>query len=227
MAIALQSKSRTAVHAAGLCSFSFSFWLLTQLTNKADNAFGWHFMYLTIIGLGLSAMVYFLALLHDIRPHPGIDHAKQLCLVVAYPIEALITILYWSIVLYDDHLMHGDDQERLPFLLDATYHLFPAIALWIEFLAFSDNFKRSIKHIYVIYSFALLYGIWLQVCYYYNGFWPYPFFHLMEHHHRVAVYLSSATLCSFIYMTGATVHTRLHLAKQHLLHQVKQSDKLL
>ncbi|KAI8055433.1 FAR-17a/AIG1-like protein, partial [Syncephalis plumigaleata] len=157
--------------------------------------------YLTIIGLGLSAIVYFLALLHDIRPHPS----KCIDIYTSYlhvPIEALITILYWSIVLYDDTLMHGDDQERLPFLLDATYHLFPAVALLIEFLAFSNNFKHSIKHIYVIYSFALLYGVWLQVCYYYNGFWPYPFFHLMEHHHRVAVYLSSATLCSFIYITG-------------------------
>ncbi|KAI9595573.1 FAR-17a/AIG1-like protein [Syncephalis fuscata] len=202
----LQSKSRTAVHAAGLSSFSFSFWLLTQLTNKADNAFGWHFIYLTIIGLGLSALVYFLALLHDIRPNP-----RKLF------IEALITLLYWSIVLYDDTLMHGDDQEKLPFLLDATYHLLPAIALWIEFLAYSNNFKHSIKHIYVIYSFALLYGIWLQVCYYYNGFWPYPFFGLMDHHHRLAVYLSSATICSFIYITGATLHKKLHAPNDKLL----------
>jgi hypothetical protein len=48
---------------------------------------------------------------------------------------------------------------RLPFLLDATYHLFPVVALLIEFLAFNNNFKRSTKHIYVIYSFALLYGV--------------------------------------------------------------------
>ncbi|RKP10242.1 FAR-17a/AIG1-like protein [Thamnocephalis sphaerospora] len=162
---------RPALHAASIASFTYSFWLLTQLTNKADDAFGWHFIYLTILGLGLSLLVFALALVHDMTLISAVDRIKRAVLVLAFPLEALISLLYWGIVLYDDSLMHGEGQERLPFLQDAGYHLLPVLALWCELLVYSSNFKRSIKHAQAIIGFAVLYGAWLQVCYHQNGFW--------------------------------------------------------
>src|SRR5271170_1298810 len=46
------------VHLVGLASFTVSFrWLLTN-PNPANDAYGWHFQYLTIIGLLLSTITF-------------------------------------------------------------------------------------------------------------------------------------------------------------------------
>jgi hypothetical protein len=50
----LHSPSRTfslILHAVGLCSFANSFYYLQTHPNPINQSYGWHFQYLTILGM--------------------------------------------------------------------------------------------------------------------------------------------------------------------------------
>lgn len=69
---------------------------LTQQFNS-NESYGWHFQYLTIIGLALSTLTFAFGLLADITLSRRLFAVKNALSVASAPIECLISILYWGL----------------------------------------------------------------------------------------------------------------------------------
>jgi hypothetical protein len=63
----------------------------------SNDSYGWHFQYLTIIGLALSTLTFAFGLLADITLSRRLFAVKNALSVASAPIECLITILYWGL----------------------------------------------------------------------------------------------------------------------------------
>ena len=69
---------------------------LTKTANS-NESYGWHFQYLTIIGLALSTLTFTFGLLADITLSRRLFAVKNALSVASAPIECLISILYWGL----------------------------------------------------------------------------------------------------------------------------------
>lgn len=116
--------------------------------------------------------------------------------------EGLISLLYWSMVFLEPTLLIPEDMPPIPVVVDCALHLYPALFLWIDFLVFNINFKRSPRHVAVIYGFAMFYLAWSWLCQTQNGHWPYPFLDKLTPVPRAGFYLFCGTLCWIIYEAG-------------------------
>ena len=68
-----------------------------MLIHPSNEAFGWHFQYLTVIGLGLSTLTFACGLLADVTLSQRLFLAKNLLSVCSCPMEVLISVLYWGL----------------------------------------------------------------------------------------------------------------------------------
>ncbi|RHZ86438.1 hypothetical protein Glove_51g82 [Diversispora epigaea] len=197
---------RILLHTSGIFSFSYSFYILPSLKRSQNLIF--EFTHLTIIGLLFSLVAFVLALLYDIFTKSRvISILKNIFTAVSVPLEGLISLMYWSLILYDEKLILEPGNARLPFLIDLGFHLIPALCLWTDFLFFTKDFRKSHSHVFYILIFAFSYSIWIQFWFSQFGMWPYPLLAKLETQHRIGVYLACFVLCTGIYHLGAFVHT--------------------
>ena len=63
----------------------------------SNQAYGWHFQYLTVIGLSLSTLTFGVALLADITSSRRLFLIKNLLSVCSAPLEVVISVLYWGL----------------------------------------------------------------------------------------------------------------------------------
>lgn len=68
--------------------------MLIQISN---DAYGWHFQYLTVIGLTLSTLTFITALLADVTLSRRLFLVKNILSVCSCPMEVLISVLYWGL----------------------------------------------------------------------------------------------------------------------------------
>ncbi|KAG1055785.1 hypothetical protein G6F43_002277 [Rhizopus delemar] len=156
--------------------------------------FGGQYQYLTIIGLVTATIAFGLKLLRYVMPNFS-AFIYTIVTNIATPLEGLISVLYWSMILIDPRLLIPDELPRIPLILDFSLHLFPAVFLWIDFLMFDIEFVRSKAHIILIAVFTLCYFVWSWYCQSVNGYWPYPFLGEFTFWMRAGFFISSGMLC--------------------------------
>ncbi|RIB12159.1 FAR-17a/AIG1-like protein [Gigaspora rosea] len=208
-------KWQLLLHMIGTISFCYSFAILPSLGRNIDLLF--EFTHLTIIGLLFSLVAFVFALIYDVFSKFGrlktisfikvISLIKDCFMIISVPLEGLISLMYWSIIIYDERLLLEPGKPRLPFLIDLGFHLFPALYLWIDFLFFTKEFRKSHSHVFYLLAFALSYAVWIQLCYFKYGAWPYPILGKLEDSHRIIFYFACFVLCTGIYHIGAFVHS--------------------
>ncbi|KAI8638261.1 FAR-17a/AIG1-like protein-domain-containing protein [Parasitella parasitica] len=172
--------------------------------------YGGHFQFLTIVGLlvaTLSSIVRIINLLTG-----TLRLVYEALTAIATPVEGLISVLYWPIVLYDKKMLVPDDTIfDLPIALDVCLHLIPTIVCWVDFMVFNTGFKKSPIHILAIYAFAMLYFVWVNICHDRNGYWPYPLLDLFQGDiQRGAFFLCCGWVCSLLYKIIAKGHSMVH-----------------
>lgn len=140
--------------------------------------------------------------------------------------EGLISVMYWSLMFMDPKFLIPEDIPRIPIILDMTLHLFPAVFLWIDFLVFEVQFKRSNSHVKVIYGFAVFYYVWSWYCFSQNGYWAYPFLGDFNLPLRTAFFAGSGIFCSIMYEIGAVIHSKIHSSAQQKQQQKLKDNKL-
>ncbi|KAL9626838.1 MAG: hypothetical protein Q9204_007003, partial [Flavoplaca sp. TL-2023a] len=70
-----------------------------------NEAYGWHFQYLTILGLALSTLTFTLGSFADMTSALPLFRLKNRFSILATPLEVLITVLYTSLVSIDKSLV--------------------------------------------------------------------------------------------------------------------------
>ncbi|KAG0182073.1 hypothetical protein DFQ28_007996 [Apophysomyces sp. BC1034] len=134
---------------------------------------------------------------------------------IAVPVEALVSVLYWPMVLTArEMLVPKDSPFDLPLSLDLALHLWPTLFIWFDFLVYNTTFKRSSTHVTALYIFAMLYYVWTAYCFHRNGFWPYPFLGEFSHAGRAVLYMACGTLAVIMYNGGALIHSKIHKVKK-------------
>ncbi|OCK83550.1 hypothetical protein K432DRAFT_379409 [Lepidopterella palustris CBS 459.81] len=165
------------LHFIALISYAISFEHLISRPNKINQGFGGHFQFLTNISLALSTLVSILGALVDLTRSRSAQALKSRVLFLITPIEALITLSYWSVYLYDVSLIVDSRMGPLISLYkDIGFHLLPFIFLLIDLLYFSPRyFLPPLPSFAVFAGFLSLYrGVWLEICVARNGWVPYP-----------------------------------------------------
>ncbi|KAK6613815.1 integral membrane protein [Botrytis cinerea] len=144
------------IHLIGLASFSLSYKYLFDFPTFINSSYGWHFQYLTIIGLTLAFLTFVFGFLADITLSPRLFLIKNsLSLSILLTIDLLFLSPPWTI------------------------NALPAMGLSS--------------------TLAVAYWAWVEQCYKYNGFYPYPLFGHLDTTQRAILFTGAA-----LTMTGST-----------------------
>ncbi|GAB7332984.1 hypothetical protein MBLNU13_g04683t1 [Cladosporium sp. NU13] len=203
----LESPSRGAsalLHIFGLATFAYAFSYLVLNPNQINESYGWHFQYLTIIGLALSTLTFSFGLLADITLSRRLFAVKNALSVASAPIECLISILYWGLRAIDTSLVLPPWAPILLLRDDFSFHLIPALSLVLDLLFFSPPYTIAVLPALGLSAcIAFGYWFWIEQCYAYNQFYPYPIFDVLSTPGRVGLFAASAGLMAAA--TGALV----------------------
>lgn len=199
----LESPSRSVsamVHIVGLASFVYSFQYLSAHPNHINQSYGWHFQYLTIIGLTLATITFVLGLLSDLTLSRRLFFAKNVLSCCSAPMETLISALYWGLRAIDPELV-VPKELALPLPSDMSFHLVPTVMLLTDLLLLSPPWTiGALPAMLLSLSIAFTYWFWIELCYSKNGFYPYPLFEILDSTQRVGLFAGSAVV-----MTLSTV----------------------
>ncbi|KAL8864442.1 MAG: hypothetical protein Q9174_007352, partial [Haloplaca sp. 1 TL-2023] len=170
----------------------YSFAYLLLYPNHISGTYGWHFQYLTIIGLFLSFLTFLLGTLSDLTLSRQLFRIKNLLSITAAPMSLLITLLYFSLRLIDPELVVPAELE-LPLPTDLSFHFNPTAFLLVDILLLSPPWTISAIPAMALSScIALGYWFWVEACYAKNGFYPYPLFDVVGFEARVGLFVGSA-----------------------------------
>ncbi|KAG5356622.1 UPF0641 membrane protein [Yarrowia sp. E02] len=199
-------------HLLGFISFASSFHFLEQYPNPLNASYGGKYQYLTILGLCGSYLVFLLALQADVASLYTKDFSnllyqlKNSVAVAVTPLECVITVLYWSLKLYDPKLLkHPAVKEQIPLWLDMSIHLVPAATLFLDVVLMGQPWNLSFVQA-VVTNFGLSAGYWFWVhkTAAVNEFFPYPFLGLVSTEVRVGVFAGAGVIgyVSYIIIRG-------------------------
>lgn len=164
----------------------------SDIVLSSNQSYGWHFQYLTIIGLSLATITFILGLLADITLNRQLFLFKNILSCCSAPMETLITTLYWGLRAIDPELVVPKELE-LPLPPDLSFHLIPTAMLLIDLLFLSPPWAISaLPALCLSLGIAFTYWFWIELCYTRNGFYPYPLFALMDTKQRVGLFVGSA-----------------------------------
>ncbi|KAL6708673.1 hypothetical protein ACN47E_002369 [Coniothyrium glycines] len=189
-----------ALHVAGLISFYHSFKFLADNPNGFNEAFGWHFQFLTIIGITICTACFSCGLIADVTNSITFFRLKNYLALVAAPMEIVISILYWGLRAIDTGLVVPPELLLPPFLYDLGFHLVPAIVLTLDAILLSPpwpsmptNPQAPFVMLVTSTTIALTYWWWIELCYSYNGYYPYPIFAMLTTVQRASLFILSGT----------------------------------
>ncbi|GJN77887.1 hypothetical protein PLIIFM63780_001380 [Purpureocillium lilacinum] len=182
------------LHLAGIASFIYSFYFLTIWETPFDEAYGWHFQFLTIIGLAVSLLCFLSGAVADVTGSAVLFDLKNALAVLATPLEVVISLLYWGISAVDPELLFVGELT-LPLTADVGFHLAPAVFLTLDLVLLSPPWTVPAYGVMSLSTvFAFGYWYWVELCFSKNGWYPYPLFGLLSTAQRILLFVTSAAL---------------------------------
>ncbi|KXL44785.1 hypothetical protein M433DRAFT_8894 [Acidomyces richmondensis BFW] len=199
------------LHSLGLCSFAFSFGYLVWNPNPINDSYGWHLQYLTIIGLSLSAATFAVGLLADVTLSGRLFAVKNTLSVASAPMECLISLLYWGLRMIDPKLVLPDWAPPLGLAADLSFHAVPSLTLVADLLLFSPPYTIALPPALGLSGcIAFGYWVWIERCYRFNHFYPYPLFAIMSTTQRIGLFAFSALLMTLSTATLAWLYNAIN-----------------
>jgi len=153
------------LHVLGLVAFTAMFFMLDIFPTPLRDSFGGDLKFLTILGLSLSRVTFFIGLLADLTLNQQLFAIKNVLSICATPLEVLVSILYWGITAIDRSLV-VPDEIHLPFGMDFGMHAMPAIMLTLDLLLLSPPWTVKAYHAMALsMTIAFAYWIWMEICF--------------------------------------------------------------
>ena len=157
------------IHLLGITSFSLSYKYLVDYPTFVNDSYGWHWQYLTVLGLAVAFATYTFGLLADITLSPAFFIIKNTLSLCSTPLEVLVSVLYWSISLVDRGLVVPPGANIAPYA-DLGFHLMPALFLTVDLLLLSPPWTIKLSPAIGLSSvIAVGYWAWSEQCYRHNG----------------------------------------------------------
>ncbi|KAG9238541.1 FAR-17a/AIG1-like protein [Amylocarpus encephaloides] len=188
------------VHIIGIISFSLSYKYLVDFPSMINDSYGWHWQYLTIIGLTVAYATFVFGFLADLTLSPTLFLIKNSLSLCSTPLEVLISLLYWGISAIDKSLVVPPEIHMGP-LADIGFHAIPSILLVVDLLFLSPPWTiHALPAMGLSSALAVSYWAWVEHCYKHNGFYPYPLFGQLNTTQRSILFTMAA-----LTMTASTV----------------------
>jgi hypothetical protein len=157
------------IHTIGIISFTLSYKYLLDFPSMINDSYGWHFQYLTIIGLTIAYATFVTGLLADLTLSPRLFLIKNSLSLCSAPLEVLISILYWGISAIDKRLLVPPGVS-LSVWADVGFHAVPSILLTIDLLLLSPPWTiHALPAMGLSSVLAVTYWAWVERCYQFNG----------------------------------------------------------
>lgn len=123
---------------------------------------------------------------------------------VAFPIGALVVIVFWGVFAIDRNLIYPETIAAIiPEWRNQIVHTLPIFSCLV------DNFfvRRHYSESFLVGFFPTLlvsaaYGVWVMIIAQVGGFWVYPFMSVMSNQARVAFFAGAAVFIAFLYKLG-------------------------
>jgi hypothetical protein len=168
----LNSPSRgisALVHICGIISFTLSYKYLIDYPTHYNASYGWHWQFLTILGLTVAYATFIFGLLADITLSPQLFFIKNTLSLCSAPLEVLISLLYWGISAIDRELVVPPEIYIEP-IADVGFHAMPSILLIIDLLFLSPPWTiRTLPAMALSSAIAVGYWAWVEECFKHNG----------------------------------------------------------
>lgn len=168
----LPSPSRSfsaLLHLGGIVSFSLSYKYLIDYPNFISDSYGWHWQFLTILGLTAAMVTFIFGLLADITLSRQLFAVKNTLSLCSAPLEVLISLLYWGISAIDKSLVVSPELAT-SVTADIGFHAVPSILLALDLLFFSPPWTiKALPAMGLSSAIAVCYWWWVEHCYSYNG----------------------------------------------------------
>jgi len=200
----------TLLHVAGLLLFAAEIAWLPNITNPLHNGFGGSHQFLTIIALTASATTFALGLLADLTLNKSITTLKTLLALCVTPLDVLVSVLYWTRFAIDQSRVVPPG-HAVPLLPNFGFHAMPAVLLTLDLMLVSPPWTIGAGGAMALGTgLAFLYWAWLEYCFSFNGWYPYPGLMPLSVWEKGVLFVGSAGL-----MTGCTmglkgVYGRIH-----------------
>lgn len=99
----------------------------------------------------------------------------------------------------DEKLVLPDWAPRLPLHTDLSFHAIPALSLVIDLLFFSPPYTMAFLPALALSGcIAFGYWFWIERCYQFNNFYPYPIFEMLGTVERVGCDPVNHHLCLYV-----------------------------
>lgn len=148
---------------------AWPFGLQFAVANLLPESYGWHFQYLTIIGLTVAQATFITGLLADFTLSPVLFYIKNTLSLCSAPLEVVISVLYWGISAIDKRLLVPPEIE-LSNWADVGFHAMPSILLTLDLLFLSPPWTiRALPTMLLSTTIAVSYWAWVEQCFKHNG----------------------------------------------------------
>ncbi|KAF3912065.1 hypothetical protein ABW21_db0202360 [Orbilia brochopaga] len=163
-----------------------------------------------IIGLSLASITFVLGLLSDVLLSPKLFAWKNLFSVCGAPMEVLIAILYWGISSIDRTLV-VPPEIHIDAVTDVAFHLAPPVLMFLDLMLLSPPWTiKALPAFALSGSIAVGYWAWVNYCYSYNGYYPYPLFELLDTRTRAMLFAGSAATMALMTLALKSVYGALN-----------------
>jgi len=181
---------------------------------------GGHFQYLTIQCLAISWITMMCSLVLDLFPSlTSLKNIKRTLFMVAMPVAAAVSAIYWPLVLFSPKLILQVDPSSpptapaltyLPLGVDVSLHAIPIVTLLVDFIFLESKYARA-ESLYgapvALSLMAAYYGSWVEYCASYNGSFPYPFLTGNPLEIRIVIYAGAAIFALVSFWTINSSHS--------------------
>ncbi|SCZ99563.1 BZ3500_MvSof-1268-A1-R1_Chr3-1g06102 [Microbotryum saponariae] len=199
------------LHLVGLAILSNAFrllWTPSPVKEYMDGQFGGQWNFLTVLSLAVSWLTFAVAVLKDALPSVRLfDRLKTTLMIVAVPVEGLVSLLYWGMQFYDPSLLTPQGTIfKIPLFLDISIHAFPALLLWTDFLVFSPPMSKKANPLLISTVATMGYTTWMEYTSHHNQWFPYPFLSELTRIQRASFYIAMIPVLLGLFYLANGIH---------------------
>jgi len=170
-------------------------------------AFGGVSKYLTFLNMLLQCIFFSIALLSNFTKK--LNKVRDILFAsAAFPIGLFVGVIFWSLWAVDRELVFPEKLDQyIPPLVNHLMHT-TVIPLQLgQLLLVKHKYPTRTLGYTITATLCMAYLAWVNIIYYYGGFWVYPVFSVLSPVQRVGFMVVCSGLGGLLYLGGELLNT--------------------
>lgn len=168
--------------------------------------------YLTIWGVIVQSLFFFLCILNDLYGSHKVQPKKAPILrrvkdyfhaAFGFPLAMFVGVTFWSLMFVDRELVLPKALDPyFPWWLNHLMHTMIMVSTVIEMLVAPRQYPRRSHGLGGLGVLMLSYLVWLHFIYYKSGIWVYPVLEVLSIPLRIVFHITLFFFCCLLYFVG-------------------------